>query len=332
MREDQARVGVFAEQRGDQRSLRPDFGIESQAGRLEDAHDNPRLVAEDEGIAHVEPIAVLGGGKLLGGAAAGQFMGHALAQHGLHQRRRRPTARAVRRRFLHAGLGEPVSARQKLEMVDPGGQPRVFNAAELQEAAFRPPVRGARDRLVGHQEGFAAGHRAAVLADHLGQVFDVRQVADGEIADDFIGGAVGQHQHVARLTGLLRQFVHAAHKGHHHGQQGDDGREGQRGHDGRFPTDGQIAEVVAQRDLADAKQQQEDADGDCREGEDHYATFENTSATFTPCADQAGKKLPNSAASPPMAGPHHSAACGIRNRAKKPMGKERPPIPQLITP
>ena len=69
-----------------------------------------------------------------------------------------------------------------------------------------------------------------------------------------------------------------------------------------------------------------------RECEDHYATFENTSATLTLRADQAGKKLPNSAASPPMAGPHHSAAGGIMKRAKNPMGKEMPPMPQLITP
>ena len=72
---------------------------------------------------------------------------------------------------------------------------------------FGRPSEAFGDRLVGHQEGFAAGHRAAVLADHVGQVLDVRQVADGEIADDFVGGAVGQHQHVARLAGLLRQFA-----------------------------------------------------------------------------------------------------------------------------
>ena len=82
------------------------------------------------------------------------------------------------RRFLHAGLGEPTSAGQQFEAVDAGGQLRVFDAAELQEAAFRPPVGRVGHRLVGHQKRLAAGHRPAVFADHVGQVLDFRQVAD----------------------------------------------------------------------------------------------------------------------------------------------------------
>ena len=180
-------------------------------------------------------------------------MGDALAQHGLHQRGRRPTAC----RHPPAPSCTPASENQ----FPPGRSSRWWTRAvnrgssmprSCRKRRFGRPSDGVGDRLVGHQERLAAGHRAAVLADHLGQVLDVRQVADGKIADDFVGGAVGQHQHVARLTGVLRQFRHPIDEGHHHRQQGDDGGEGQRGHDGRFPTDGQIAEVVAQRDLADA--------------------------------------------------------------------------------
>ena len=38
-----------------------------------------------------------------------------------------------------------------------------------------------------------------------------------------------------------------------------------------------------------------------------YATFENTSATFTFAADHAGKRLPKIAAKAPRSGPHQKA-------------------------
>ena len=47
-----------------------------------------------------------------------------------------------------------------------------------------------------------------------------------------------------------RQPVHAVDEGQHHGQQGDDEREGQGGHQRGLPPHAQVAEVVAQRNLA----------------------------------------------------------------------------------
>src|SRR5262245_46535956 len=61
------------------------------------------------------------------------------------------------------------------------------------------------------------------------------------------------------------------------------------------------------------------------EGGEHYATFANTSATFTERADQAGMRAPTKAVPAPMARPHQTAFTGIKNFEKNEIGKLIPP-------
>ena len=165
----------------------------------------------------------------LGRSAAGQFLGDAFAQHGLNQRGRGgvllPAARRRPRRPPRRTNARPAAVR--------GCGPPAVNCGSsmprtCRKRRFGRPPAESGSGLRHDQIRFAAGHRPAVLANDQRQVLDLRKVADREIADDLVGGAVGEHDHVARLAGLFGEPVHPVDEGHHHDQQADDGGEGQR--------------------------------------------------------------------------------------------------------
>ena len=121
------------------------------------------------------------------------------------------------------------------------------------------------------------------------------------------------------VAGGLRQPVHAVDEGQHDGQQGDDQGEGQRRHGGGLPAHGEVAEVVAERHLAQRKSNASSTAAAAesirmtRETFDmgwRQATLEKTSATLTLRAVQAGTMLPSRAVPVPMPMPHQTAAAG----------------------
>ena len=78
-------------------------------------------------------------------------------------------------------------------------------------AAGRVP----RQRLVDDQVGLAAGQRGAIAAEDSGLVLDVAHVGRRQIAEDLVGGAVGEDDDVFRVAGGVGQAVHAVDESEH---------------------------------------------------------------------------------------------------------------------
>ena len=79
----------------------------------------------------------------------------------------------------------------------------------------------------------------------------------------------------------------------------------------------------------DAQQEQDSLHGRLKNS--CHVILENTSATLTERADQAGNRLPARAVTPPISGPHHRASRGILKAGKKATGNLTPPRPWLMT-
>ena len=61
------------------------FGIERRAGIADHADDDPRAAAERKGLAHVQPLGILGRGQFLRRAVAAELAGDPLADHRLNR-------------------------------------------------------------------------------------------------------------------------------------------------------------------------------------------------------------------------------------------------------
>ena len=193
VRSTQRRVSVFAEQRAHQGTLRPNFRIEGRVGRTHNADHEPEPIAEHERVANFQPLPVAGRGELFSRAITAQLAGGALAEHRFDRCWNIVVRLAVRLHAAHACLAEPLAAGEKRNVMDTGSHRGIVQATYLQE----PPVGAARGwiraRLTDYHVRLTAGQRAVGLfvTQHGRLDLDVGQIAHIEIAEDLVGGAIG---------------------------------------------------------------------------------------------------------------------------------------------
>jgi hypothetical protein len=134
----------------------------------------------------------------------------------------------------------------------------VVDAAKLNEAALPLPDFRALDRLIHHDVRLPANERPALpVAQHARLALDIGRVVVAEVAEELVGGAVGEHDHVARLPAAVGEAIHAVDKGEHPDEQGDDDGERRRGEQRDRPAHHQVAQVVADRHLAHRRENED---------------------------------------------------------------------------
>ena len=254
----------------------PDLGAEGGAFGLHDAEYDPFLVAEIEGVSGLESgLAEVGAERA--GRPVADHAGDLLAA-----------------RFLMvAVLGEPLAPRMQFHVVNRGPDGRALERSQLEEPPTSLLALGHRHGLIHHEVGLEARepHRAlrflllghvrgerrepAIEADRptshlvrrlqtaalliLGEfdLLDVTDVAVAEVAEEFVGRAVGQHHHVAGNARAFVQLVHAVDECEQHHDERDDHGEGEGREGGVALADPQIAEVVSERHFADEHEKEQ---------------------------------------------------------------------------
>src|SRR5262249_18283669 len=96
----------------------------------------------------------------------------------------------------------------------------------------------------------AAKRLPLVIYRDLGLAIDVAGVAETKGAERFVIGAVGQDDHIAGMTAVFRDLIGAVSERAQHWPKSDYQRESQRHQERHAPADQQIANIVAERNLA----------------------------------------------------------------------------------
>ncbi len=89
-----------------------------------------------------------------------------------------------------------------------------------------------------------------LIAQHAPLQGDIGGVGIAQIAHEFVRYAVGQHDHIAGLAALFAELRHAVDESEHHDQQRHDQRKRQHREQRGSPANGQVSQVVAERNFA----------------------------------------------------------------------------------